>query len=153
MKLKIILLVLSLSVFAGCGTKKEEANTQETVQETSPEETVQEEEPVKEVTVYVAHDEVGEGTMEVLPAEMTVSKDTLLTQIEIDTNVSSDLLTFTYIDGTFIEKATRSESQYTVNITGDLLSQGEHTVEVIQYEGDDESGTIAMCKVAKFTIK
>lgn len=142
MKTKMILLLLSLSVFAGCGTKKEEPKPQETVQET-----------VQEVTAYTAHDEVGEGTMEVLPAEMTIPKDTVLYTIEIRTNVGSELVTYTYIDGTLMEKATHGESQYMLDLTGDLLSQGEHTVEVIQYEGDDESGNIAMCKVAKFTIK
>ena len=46
-----------------------------------------------------------------------------------------------------------AHSQISLDLTGDMLSVGTHTVQVVQYDSDDPSGEMITYKSANYEIK
>ena len=107
--------------------------------------------------------EVGEGTVILATSagtsedgnvpKITVSKDTILTQIEVDTEgLEGSAVTYIYVDGMEAEKGNFGQAQVSISLTEDTIAAGDHTVEVVQFEGDDPAGTVTFYRSMTFTI-
>lgn len=82
-----------------------------------------------------------------------VQSDTLLTQIGCGTKgFDGSLLSYVYVDGMFKFKEQFGDYQGSIDLEADLLTVGDHKVEVVQYEGNDESGTVITYKSAVYEI-
>lgn len=62
-------------------------------------------------------------------------------------------LTYIYVDGMEQAKEQIADFQSSIDLTGDLLKEGVHKVEFVQYDTDDPSGNVIMYKTASYEIK
>ena len=80
--------------------------------------------------------------------------DESLIQIELDTSeFDGSKLSYIYIDGTLNNKCQLGDSQLPLDLSGDSLSVGTHTVEVLQYDNDSPDGNLVTYKSASYEIK
>lgn len=56
------------------------------------------------------------------------------------------------IDGVLLEKFQFGDSQQSISLENNSLLEGEHTVSIVQYDSNDESGNIITYKEAKYNI-
>lgn len=159
---KGIILIASMAVMmSGCGMEKEQKEEMKTE---TKKETVVESEQEEEIGVELPiGTDVGTGTMYLATAggttengnvpDVLAEKETILMQMEVDTEgFDSTKISFVYIDGEFKTKEQFGDSQSTIDIEGDSMKEGEHTVSVVQYENNEESGNIITYKEAKYNI-
>ena len=66
-------------------------------------------------------------------------KSVLLMQIEMRTDGFNGEICTVYVDGMELEKTNVGTSQLTLNLQGDMLSKGVHTVELVRIDGDTPS--------------
>lgn len=62
-------------------------------------------------------------------------------------------LTYIYVDGMEQGKEQIADYQSSITLTDDLLKEGVHKVEFVQYDTDDPSGNVIMYKTASYEIK
>lgn len=80
--------------------------------------------------------------------------DTSLLQIGYKTTgMNGGALSHIYIDGMLLTKEQLSDSQGSLDLSGDFLTVGTHKVEVVQYENDATNGTVTAYKTASYEIK
>ena len=85
--------------------------------------------------------------------KITLPSDTIISQVEVDTKgLDATHVTYVYVDGTYETKGNFAQAQMTVNLKGDLLKAGTHTVEVVQFDTDDPSGKVILYKKSQFEI-
>ena len=83
-----------------------------------------------------------------------VSADTALEQIGYETSgMNGGALSYLYIDGMLSTKEQLGDSQGSLDLSGDFLSSGTHTVEVVQYEDDSEENAVTVYKSASYEVK
>lgn len=83
-----------------------------------------------------------------------VSADTTLEQIGYETSgMNGGALSYLYIDGMLSTKEQLGDSQGSLDLSGDFLSSGTHTVEVVQYEDDSEENAVTVYKSASYEVK
>lgn len=83
-----------------------------------------------------------------------VSADTALEQIGYETSgMNGGALSYIYIDGMLSTKEQLGDSQGSLDLSGDSLSAGTHTVEVVQYEDDSEENAVTVYKSASYEVK
>lgn len=83
-----------------------------------------------------------------------VSADTTLEQIGYETSgMNGGSLSYLYIDGVLSTKEQLGDSQGTLDLSGDALSIGTHTVEAVQYENDSVDADVTVYKSASYEIK
>ena len=63
------------------------------------------------------------------------------------------LLSYIYVDGVLQDKKQLANTDSNLQLTGDLLAFGTHTVEVKQYENDDESTEPVFVRSAQYEVK
>lgn len=79
--------------------------------------------------------------------------DTSLLQIGIKTSdFDNTHFSYVFIDGILINAAQYGDSQGTINLEADALKEGEHTVSVVQFEGDNSENEVITYKEAKYKI-
>ena len=151
-------LALSLALTA-CGGAPQQ-NTQSTTQ---PQTKQEQQAPVKKDFDGSKQAEVGEGSVMLATAagttengnvpKLTIQKDTQLTQIEVDTkDLDRSAVTYIYVDGIENTKGNYGDSQNAISLTGDALKAGDHTVEVVQFKGDDVSGDVVFYRKLSYQI-
>lgn len=151
-------LVLSL-VLTACGGAPQQ-NTQSTAQ---PQTKQEQQAPAKKDFDGSKQAEVGEGSVMLATAagttengnvpKLTIQKDTQLTQIEVDTkDLDRSAVTHIYVDGIENTKGNYGDSQNAISLTGDALKAGDHTVEVVQFKGDDVSGEVVFYRKLSYQI-
>lgn len=80
--------------------------------------------------------------------------DTLLLQIGYKaTEMNGGSLSYIYVDGMLTSKEQLSDSQGSLDLSGDSLTVGTHKVEVVQYENDATDGTVTTYKSASYEVK
>ena len=80
--------------------------------------------------------------------------DTAVMQIGINTSdVDGNKLSYIYVDGSLISKEQFGNSQSSINLKDDMLKKGTHTVNLVQYSDDSETGDIITNKISKYEIK
>ena len=85
--------------------------------------------------------------------KLTIQKDTQLTQIEVDTkDLDRSAVTHIYVDGIENTKGNYGDSQNAISLSGDALKAGDHTVEVVQFKGDDVSGEVVFYRKLSYQI-
>lgn len=173
MKKKIVTLMLvgmmTASVTA-CGSSSDKSTASTTVQSenSSSDETIQEE-PVESVSSEKDlpdgdYQDTGDGTFYIACAGGTsedgnipvifADSDLMLMQIGINTEgFNGSALSYIYVDGMLASKEQLADSQMALDLSGDMLSVGIHTVEVVQYESDDTTGNMVTYKSASYEIK
>ncbi|GAA0714817.1 hypothetical protein GCM10008904_30870 [Paraclostridium ghonii] len=82
-------------------------------------------------------------------------KDTQLCQIGLSTeNFDGSKLSYVYIDGMLNTKEQLGEmSQITMTLQDNSLKEGEHKVEVVQYDNDEQTGTPITYKIVSYEVK
>ena len=149
--------VLFALVLTACG-----GNVQET-QTTSQNTSTKQETTAKKDFDGSKQSEVGEGEVILCTAagtsengnvpKMTISKDTQLTQVEVDTKgLDGSTVTYIYVDGIEAQKGNMGDSQQSVTLQGDALKAGTHTIEVVQFKGDDTKGGVVFYRKVIFEI-
>lgn len=68
-------------------------------------------------------------------------------------DVDGSHLTFIYVDGMEQAREQIADYQSIVDLAGDLLKEGIHKVEFVQFDTDDPSGNVIMYKTASYEIK
>lgn len=82
------------------------------------------------------------------------SKNDMLIQIGVDTTgFDGSHLSYIYIDGMLNISEQLADSQITIDLSGDALKVGQHTVEVVQFDTDKQDGTVITYKSAAYEIK
>lgn len=182
MKNKILMLFLSvmLSVFVfGCGDSNEStpsseipaasessdnSDSSEAVKENIPQDEVVQE-PVSQEKDLPDGDysDIGEGEMYISTAGGTSEggnvpvlfiQDEFLIQIGLDTtNFDGSKLSYIYVDGMLLSKEQLGDSQISLDLQGDALQAGTHSVEVLQYDNDEPSGSVITYKSASYEVK
>lgn len=151
-------LALSLALTA-CGGAPQQ-NTQSTTQ---PQTKQEQQAPAKKDFDGSKQAEVGEGSVMLSTAagttengnvpKLTISKDTQLIQIEVDTkDLDRSAVTHIYVDGIENTKGNYGDSQNAISLSGDALKAGDHTVEVVQFKGDDVSGEVVFYRKLSYQI-
>lgn len=80
--------------------------------------------------------------------------DTSLLQIGYETTgMNGGSLSYIYVDGMLLTKEQLSDSQGTLDLSGDSLATGTHKVEVVQYENDATDGAVTVYKTASYEVK
>lgn len=152
---------IALLGVVGCSNKAEN----EVVQEKVENEVVQEQsETTKKDIPNGLTEEVGEGNMFISTPGGTsengniptifVEEDTMLLQIALDSeNFDGSKLSYIYVDGMLTSKEQLGEmSQVSVDLKEKELSQGEHSVEVVQYDNNEAGGNIITYKKASYNV-
>lgn len=111
-----------------------------------------------------AYSEMGEGTFYLSAASGTTEngevikvlaeKDTILMQIGAEAwDFDGSYISYFYVDGIYYDKEYISVGMQTsITLEKDMLSPGVHTVELVQFENDDENGTVVTYKSGQYEI-
>lgn len=182
MKKKILIMfmsaMLSVSVF-GCGGSGESASSsnapaasessdssessedvqEDNSQDDSAQETADQEKDIPDGD----YSDMGSGEMYISTAGGTSEggavpvifvQDEFLIQIGLDTTAfDGSKLSYIYIDGMLSTKEQLGDSQTSLDLSGDALQVGIHSVEVLQYDNDDPSGSVVTYKSASYEVK
>ena len=167
-RLLIVMCVIGCSFLVACGGK--DTNTQ--TQTDAP--AVQSEESDADAPAETAasekefdggsYSDTGDGTFLLVNASgntengnvivVYMSADTSLEQIGYETSgMNGGSLSYLYIDGMLSAKEQLGDSQGSLDLSGDALSVGTHTVEVVQYENDSVDAAVTVYKSASYEIK
>ncbi|ERL09774.1 hypothetical protein [Olsenella profusa] len=85
--------------------------------------------------------------------KLTVPKGTTVYQIELDTKgLDGSAVTHVYVDGMEATEGNFGDSQLTFDLKGDALKEGTHTVEVVQFQGDEVGGTVTLYRSMGYEI-
>lgn len=167
MKKILFMVVLSAALLAGCSSGKDGVG--ETVSNSSSstptvESTVQED--VKPADQFEGVAEVGEGAFNLAHTSgytaegdkivVLYDPDTFPTAIGIHTeDIDGSLMSYLYVDGMLVNVTQLGTSQDSVEIqdTPNAITEGEHKLQLVQYDNDSEDGEIVTYKEQPFTIK
>lgn len=173
MKKKIVsLLIVSciiLSSAIGCGSKnetqsKDNSTSAQTNQVASESKESEPEEESNKDFDGSGMSEIGNGTFYIstpggtsedgnvpvfLDAERTMMTEVGYSAREMD----GTHLTYFYIDGMENDKDQISDTDGSLIINGDMLSEGTHTVEAVQYDTDEPTGNVITYKSATYEVK
>lgn len=110
------------------------------------------------------YEDMGDGIMYISTPDGTsenrnipvlyVGKDTSLIQIGLKAwGMSGSNLSHIYIDGMENTTEQLADTQTSLNLTGDALTEGAHIVEVVQFANDDPSSDVIVYKAAMYEVK
>jgi len=79
---------------------------------------------------------------------------TLMTEVGYSSReMDGTHLTYFYIDGMENDKDQISDTDGSLIVNGDMLSEGTHTVEAVQYDTDEPTGNVITYKSATYEVK
>lgn len=94
------------------------------------------------------------GTSKENKAVLFVGNDTILEQIGLDAfEFDGSKLSYIYIDGNLVAKEQLGDTQTSLDLQGDTLKPGKHTVEVVQFDNDEPTGKAVTYKSATYEVK
>ena len=163
MKRRTLALALGLIMALGltaCGGSEDPAPAE--TNETN--ETQTEEPEAAEKDFSGDYTDTGAGTIEVVtPSGSSADGVTPFILIQPDTLVDSiglnawefdgAKISYIYVDGMLHSREQLADTQISLDLQGDTLTEGEHSVEVVQYDNDDPSGNVVVYKSAAYEIK
>lgn len=165
MKEKIAMMLLASCLTFGmvaCGGSEEPKQENAKVENT---ETVKEEpkEENKKDLPSGEYSDMGNGTMHIATAGGTSENgnvpvifvsDEILLQIGLNTSgFDGTKLSYIYVDGMENAKEQLADTQTVIDLSEDALKAGKHTVEIVQYENDESTGTMVTYKKAEYEVK
>ena len=159
-KITVAVAGAALALTLGACSGQPQQNSQST---TEPQTKQEQQAPAKKDFDGSKQAEVGEGSVMLATAagttengnvpKLTIQKDTQLTQIEVDTkDLDRSAVTHIYVDGIENTKGNYGDSQNAISLSGDALKAGDHTVEVVQFKGDDVSGEVVFYRKLSYQI-
>lgn len=164
MKLKIAMMLLASCLMLGltaCGSSEEPKEEKTTTESTESKEEPKEES--KKDLPDGQYSDMGEGTMFLSTAGGTSENgnvptvfvsDEILLQIGLNTSAfDGSKLSYIYVDGMENAKEQLADSQSVIDLSEDALKEGKHTVEIVQYDNDDPTGTMVTYKKAEYEVK
>ncbi len=163
MKKKCLLIALLCSLsLVGCGTAS--STTDAPAADSKTETPVENTEQSTKDFVGDSYSDTGDGVFLVVTAGgnsesgnvpvVYAAADTSLLQIGYETTgMNGGSLSYIYIDGMLLTKEQLSDSQGSLDLSGDTLTTGTHKVEVVQYENDVTDGAVTVYKTASYEIK
>ena len=173
MKKKIVMLLLASTLafsMVACGGSEESKKEGAKTESTESKEEVKEEEPKEEVKKENKKDlpdgqysDMGAGTMHIATAGGTSENgnvptifvsDEILLQIGLNTSeFDGSKLSYIYVDGMENAKEQLADTQTVIDLSENALKAGKHTVEIVQYENDEPTGTMVTYKKAEYEVK
>lgn len=162
----IVVVVLAMSLIA-CGNSKNSSNTG-TAETTAAEKTLAATENSEESAGDFAgldYTDTGTASMYIENQSGTSENgnvitilgvsNTIMMQIGYDaTDFDGTKLTYIYVDGKLSDsEQIGEETQGSIDLTGDNLKAGTHTVQFIQYDGEGETGNVIECHSAQYEVK
>lgn len=110
------------------------------------------------------YEDMGEGTMYISTPSGTSEdgnipilyeeSDTVFDQIGLSTiDMDGSKLSYIFIDGIQSASEQLAETDMTLNLLEDNLTEGVHLVEVVQFENDDTEGAVITYKSAQYEVK
>lgn len=152
---KILTLLLALTLcfaFVSCGGGDDTGTDQDA------------QTPVERDLAEGDYSDMGEGTMYLSTAGGTsedgnvpvlyVEADTMLQQIGLDSEgMDGSILSYIYVDGMEVAKEQLADTQTVIDLGEAQLTEGVHTVEVVQYADDDTAGEMVTYKSAQYEVK
>lgn len=168
MKKKLLLITLCTGIVlssVACGSTKSATSSKSTSSVSNTQaSTSKVKKEVKKDLADGNYSDTGDGTFYVsTPAGtsengnvpvMYVSKDDSLVQIGFTcSGINGNSLSYIYIDGMLSTKDQMSDSQDSIDLTGDSLSVGTHKVELVQYTNDSTDSAMTCYKSASYEIK
>lgn len=159
MKKKFIpLVILAALSLAACGSS-DNSSSANSSSKTSESTTVSSAESKKDLP----YEDQGTGTMYLSgPGGTTENGETLTIFDDGDTQVmqigmdvselDGNKLSYIYIDGTLSSKEQLSTGQSTLDLTKKYLTPGKHTINLVQYDNNNEDGSIITNKVANYEV-
>lgn len=156
MKKMILYIFLSMSLLFGCSSEEETVTQTETTEKVI--ETVKETEDkwkayqdALELTMWTFHGQV--MTEDEIPTVLA-NENAAMMQFSVDAfNYNPNYFVYIYINDILVEKAQYSNISTTVNITEEFLQEGDYTVRFVQYETNEEDGTVISEKIAKYKVE
>lgn len=161
-----LLAVASVASLAGCGTSApESSSTAAPAAGSSAEASAPGETSVAETIPAGDFSSSGDGVVYLSTAGGTTedgnipvvgaSSDTVIKQIGINAKgYDGTMMAYIYIDGVFADKQQLSDSQSSLDLSGDSLTEGVHKVEIVQYTGDTVSAdNVATYQTMQYEIK
>ena len=168
MKKIAVLALFTVALLGGCGGSKDDkaadssssaVESSTTVESSTPESTVVEDK-------FAGQAETGAGTLALYgvggstedgsPLTVFYDPDTFPTGFDVaTTDFDGSMLTYIYVDGQLISKEQLGTSQQPVEIqdTPSALTEGTHTVQLVQYDTADEAGNIVTFKTQQYELK
>ena len=154
-------LVFSMVACGGSEEPKESKKVEST--ETAKEEPKKESKESKKDLPDGDYSDMGNGTMHIATAGGTSENgnvptifvsDEILLQIGLNTSAfDGSKLSYIYVDGMENAKEQLADTQTVIDLSEDALKTGKHTVEIVQYENDDPTGTMVTYKKAEYEVK
>lgn len=156
-------IAMTLSLGACGGQPQQQPQGADGGQQSQDEQPQAKEESVKKDFEGSGQSDVGEGTTMLntqagtteggnVP-KLTIPKDTVIYQLELDTKgLDGSAVTHVYVDGMEATKGNFGDAQLTFDLKGDALEAGTHTVEVVQFQGDEVGGTVTLYRKMGYEI-
>lgn len=165
---RLFMIGLSLALllsFAACGSQSAAPGSEPSLNETEEAAKTEVAETAKQIDFDgSSYSEMGEGTF-ALDTPSGSSEDGSTPYLFIGSDdimayvgytgfdVDGSHLTYIYVDGIEQEREQISDFKSSIIITEDLLKEGIHKVEFVQYDTDDPSGNVIMYKTASYEVK
>lgn len=160
MKIRTLLIALGLVATLGLAACGSDAPTPAEEQTTTTQEPAAQEKDFD----GSQYSDMGAGTMYLTTPAGTsengnipfllIQEDTILDSVGLEAwDFDGSKISYVYFDGMLDRKDQLADTQTFVELTEDRLAAGIHTVEVVQYDNDEEGGTVVTYKVAQFEIK
>lgn len=163
----LILPAMTLTMLAGCSSSPEPAATAGTSKDVIAGDTTDEvDEAPKAINQFEGQQELGQGSFDIANVsgntasgdDITViyDPDTFPTDISIETKgIDGSKMSFIYVDGEFVaeEHLGYTTTSIWLQDTPVAIEEGVHTIQLVQYDTDDESGEIVTFKSQKYTLK
>lgn len=169
MKKVAFVLLLTAVLLGGCGGKKTDKPAASSAESSSTAVSSTTAESTVESTVedrFIGQEETGNGSLALVGvggstedgSALTVFYDpnTIPTGFDVaTTDIDGSMLSYIYVDGQLISKDQLGTSQRQVEIqdTPSAITEGTHTVQLVQYSTDEESGDIVTFKTQQYDLK
>lgn len=163
MKKVLLSLLFGAVILTGCGSN-DKTDTADKSSESKAETSVSTKEVVSDK--FADETDKGEGTFNIAyksgstadGEEVVVfyDKNTFPTEISVITkDIDGSKLSYIYADGQLVVKEQLGDSQRGVQIQDvkTAITEGDHKLQLVQYEDDKEDGTVVTFKEQPYTIK
>lgn len=164
----VLLPLLTVGLLTGCGNSSEGASSGESSSSTTTE-TVEASEDNQTSEIddqFAGQEEKGTGTFDILNvsgstadgAEIKVVYDPNVfpTAIDVETaDIDGSLTSFIYVDGELVaeEQLGTSRTEIHLQDVASAITEGEHTIQLVQFESNDPSAEIVTFKTQKYTVE
>jgi hypothetical protein len=163
------LVAATVLLLGACGSKTESKDSAESTETSAVEVSTEDTEKDSDSAVvdkFADMKETGDGTLNIGSqsgdtaegSEVIVYYDpnTFPTDVSVTTEgINGGLLSYVYADGQLLDSEQLSDSMTSFELQDvpSAITEGVHTFQLVQYENDDENGTVVTYKTQPYTIR